>query len=121
VIDSGTATTFNETDFASPNDGFMFPAQIIFNIDNPDLLAGSYWLEVDNIVGSLYDNPVSVLWDTSYGPSTAYSNYSDGSIDSHTFQILGTEDSSTPEPSSFLLLGSGLAGLAGLIKRKLTA
>jgi hypothetical protein len=29
--------------------------------------------------------------------------------------------STTPEPSSFLLLGSGLAGLAGLLKRKLMA
>ena len=27
----------------------------------------------------------------------------------------------TPEPSSFLLLGSGLAGLAGMLKRKLAA
>jgi hypothetical protein len=27
----------------------------------------------------------------------------------------------TPEPSSLLLLGSGLAGLAGLLKRKLSA
>jgi hypothetical protein len=28
---------------------------------------------------------------------------------------------STPEPSSFLLLGSGLAGLAGMLRRKLKA
>jgi hypothetical protein len=31
------------------------------------------------------------------------------------------EGYATPEPSSLLLLGSGLAGLAGLLKRKLTA
>jgi len=29
--------------------------------------------------------------------------------------------SATPEPSSFLLLGSGLAGFAGMLRRKLTA
>jgi hypothetical protein len=121
VIDSGTATTFDETDFISPDNGFMYPAQIIFGIDNPDLLAGNYWLEVDNIVGTLNGYPVSVLWDTSYGPSTAYTSYSDGGQNSETFQILGTEDASTPEPSTFFLLGSGLAGLAGLIKRKLAA
>jgi hypothetical protein len=37
------------------------------------------------------------------------------------FQIDGSSGADTPEPSSFLLLGSGLLGLAGLIKRKLTA
>jgi hypothetical protein len=33
----------------------------------------------------------------------------------------GTEDASTPEPSSFLLLGSGLAGLAFMLRRKIKA
>lgn len=121
VIDSGAATTLTEDDFASPIFGESFPAQVTFDIDNPDLSAGIYYLEIDNIAGSINGNPVSVFWDTSSGPSTGQASYYSGSQPSETFQILGTEDTATPEPSSFLLLGSGLAGLAGLLKRKLTA
>lgn len=41
-----------------------------------------------------------------------------GTIDNGYF---GPDMGYSPEPSSFLLLGSGLAGLAGIIKRKLAA
>jgi hypothetical protein len=58
----------------------------------------------------------------SNGPSTATEAYV-GVIPSESFQILGEEQSEeqtvTPEPSSFLLLGSGLVGLAGMLRRKL--
>jgi len=69
---------------------------------------------------SSYSGDGFVLWDESDGPSVAYSGNTDGGIPSETFQIEGTI-APTPEPSSFLLLGSGLAALAGLAKRKLMA
>jgi hypothetical protein len=101
----------------------------------PDILlaSGTYYLTLQNAVTS---NNSFAGWDISNGLSSAYVSYSEGSINwsggsydslidseytgtnSETFNIDGNS-TITPEPSSFLLLGSGLAGLAGLNKRKL--
>jgi len=59
-----------------------------------------------------------VYWDENSGPSTAYENEL-GSIPSESFTIFGTPVGTTPEPSSILLLGSGVIGLAGVLRRKL--
>jgi hypothetical protein len=36
------------------------------------------------------------------------------------FQIAEVSSSATPEPSSLVLVGSGILGLAGVIRRKLS-
>jgi hypothetical protein len=60
-------------------------------------------------------NPIS--WDENSGPSTAYDNTL-GSIPSEAFTLIGTSDA-TPEPSSLVLFGSGVLGLAGVLRRRL--
>jgi len=86
------------------------------------LLSGTtYWLTLQGGLTAL--NPVSfVEWDQSNGPSTAFQNepgYGVPSIPSETFQITGSSAPPTPEPSSLLLLASGLTGLAGMLRRKI--
>jgi PEP-CTERM motif len=63
-----------------------------------------------------------IYWDENSGPSTAYEN-TIGSIPSEAFTIQGNgtvPPPSTPEPSSIMLFGSGILGLAGVLRRKLT-
>jgi hypothetical protein len=91
------------------------------------LNAGSYWLNLSNAV-SAAGNPV--YWDMNSGPSLA-SESSVGTIPSESFSILGsgsttattttatTTGTTTPEPSSIMLFGSGILGLAGVLRRKL--
>ncbi len=83
------------------------------------LNAGSYWLNLQNAVVNTGD---PIYWDENSGPSSASEN-SVGTIPSESFTILGgtttTQTTTSPEPSSIMLLGSGLLGLGGLLRRKL--
>lgn len=85
-----------------------------------NLGAGTYWLTLENAQNAQFDDPV--YWDENSGPSQASQN-SVGTIPSEAFTILGSNGTTTsgtvPEPSSVILLGSGILGLAGLQRRKL--
>jgi len=59
-----------------------------------------------------------IYWDENSGPSTAYENTL-GSIPSEAFTLSGTTDTTTPEPSSIMLFGSGILGVFGVLRRKL--
>lgn len=87
----------------------------------PMLNAGTYWLTLSNTyTQSGQDDPV--YWDENSGPSSASEN-TVGTIPSESFTILGRTTSGTggsaPEPSSIILLGSGVLGMAGMLRRKL--
>jgi len=89
-----------------------------------DLAAGHYWL-----VASETDPTAVQDWMQTYNGATTNLAQSSGGgswiinpgYAETAFQIDGSSSAPTPEPSSLLLLGSGLAGLASLIKRKLMA
>jgi len=89
-----------------------------------NLAGGTYWLNLENAVVNDGD---PIYWDENSGPSSASEN-SVGTIPSEAFTVLGgtsTSSSSTstggtvPEPSSIMLFGSGILGLAGVLRRKL--
>ena len=86
-----------------------------------NLGAGTYWLNLDNAVVNTGD---PIYWDENSGASQASEN-TVGTIPSESFTILGGGTTTTgggtsvPEPSSIMLFGSGILGLAGLLRRKL--
>ncbi len=91
--------------------------------NGPTLNAGTYWLNLQNGVTNSGD---PVYWDENSGPSMASEN-TIGSIPSESFTVLGTSSTTTsttstttsvPEPSSILLLGSGILSLAGFVRRR---
>jgi PEP-CTERM motif len=126
-----TSSEFGGTTFFSGTVNFTQSAcsgnQYGFNVctetgsfSNVNLAAGTYWLNLDNAVVNDGD---PVYWDENSGPSSASEN-TVGTIPSEAFTVLGgstttTSATSVPEPSSIMLFGSGILGLAGVLRRKL--
>ena len=86
------------------------------------LNSGTYWLNLQNAATNEGD---PVYWDESNGPSSASHN-DIGTVPSESFTINGNSDTSsgtssgsTPEPTTLMLLGSGLVGTLGWLRRRL--
>ncbi len=88
-----------------------------------NLGAGDYWLNLQNAETA---NGDPIYWDENSGPSSA-SESAIGTIPSESFTLYGSASTTTststtgptPEPSSIMLFGSGVLGLAAALRRKL--
>ncbi len=125
MFGSGTASGANLTDtFISTNQfGYDIDKISVTGLNVPELSGVTYWLNLQNAAVPSGD---PVFWDENSGvgcggtgcPSSA-SESAVGTIASEAFTIGGGSGGTTPEPSSIMLFGSGILGLAGVLRRKL--
>jgi PEP-CTERM motif len=115
-IFSGTLTGATNTFLGTNEFGYnLYQAEVTVVIQTTGSASAYVTLSNACTTSGCDTNPIS--WDENSGPSTAYDNTL-GSIPSESFTLLGTSDS-TPEPSSLVLFGSGVLGLAGVLRRRL--
>jgi hypothetical protein len=129
----GTQLGFGTVAQNSSNSRFLFSNSFgydIYDVTIPVtsgvMTAGNtYWVSLSNATDPR--NSGTEAWDIPNGglggPATCNfrqsgTNYGDCGLGGESF-TLTTGPSTTPEPSSILLLGSGILGLAGALRRKL--
>ena len=117
----GTPQTLNgvNNNFLTTNQYGYFLYEATYNfVDIP--WSGAGYVTLSNACstsGCSVSNPI--YWDENSGPSSAYENTL-GSIPSEAFTLSGgCCPPPVPEPSSIMLFGSGILGLAGVLRRKL--
>ncbi len=120
---SGPHTSGGVTNqFISTNQFGYFLYSASFAVSNSDFTNANGFVTLSNACstsGCSVSNPI--YWDENSGQSTAYEN-TIGSIPSEAFTLTGgtSTTGTVPEPSSIMLFGSGILGLAGVLRRKLT-
>jgi PEP-CTERM motif len=134
TIGSGTATTsggiggtLTDQPLFGNSQGYRVDLITVTGMNVATASGNIYWLNLQNAVVPSGD---PVYWDENSGtgcggsgggancPSFASENQL-GTIPSEAFTVSGNGGGTTPEPSSIMLLGSGILGLAGVLRRKL--
>ncbi len=111
-LGSGTGTLSNVFQFTNGFGADVYLSSFTFS--SVDLATGTYYITLLN--GSA-TNGDPLFWDENDGSSLAFEN-TVGQIGSESFSLDGTV-STTPEPRTLIMLGTGIVGIAGTMRRKL--
>jgi hypothetical protein len=119
------AGTLSFDHFADNTFGYSVYITHILSLPGAGLMSSpnQYWLTLggaNDSQGTQFD-----AWDLNNGPATCF--FAVGGVEQggcgaggESFTISTGPNPSTPEPSSIMLFGSGILGLAGVLRRKLT-